>query len=266
MSGQTIRDRLWLWGMKVNALQETDSFGSLGFATSTMTTEDAIAKTGITNVVMAGGLSIDEESLAALPSATRIICKTSIHGEEGLKADECLATLRDAKRLAAADPRIEAFHLDDFSTGSIDHGVTPEHITQFQLANATEGPHLVLGATLYTMSLRRPELPALLPAFAHFLVPLWHSDQIDGVPADLDHLARLSGGKPMLLCLYAYDFGNGKHISRELMTRHLDLAERLILEQRVSGMLLCGTCMMDLDWEATHCYHEWVERVADRPL
>ncbi len=266
---QTIRDRLWLWGMKVNVLQEGTDYGNLGFGTSRMTVEDAIQRTGVRNVVMAGGLPIDRSSLAAMPSARRIICKTAIHGpgpEAGIEMDACIDKLIAAKGMASHDPRIEAFHVDDFSTGSIDRGVKPEHLARLQFVNATRGPHLVLGATIYTMSVDRPELPPLLPYFAQYLVPLWHADRIDGVPAVLDHLADLSGEKPVLLCLYVYDFGNSKPIPRDLMQRHLDLAEELILEEKVAGMLICGTCMMDLDWEANACYYDWVESVGDREI
>ena len=34
----TIRDRLWIWGMQVNALQQTGSFGKLGFDGATHAT------------------------------------------------------------------------------------------------------------------------------------------------------------------------------------------------------------------------------------
>ena len=73
MSGPRLRDRLWLWGMKVNALQETAEYRPLGFADSTLDTEQAIHRTGITNVLMAGGLVLDRATLASMPSDRRII-------------------------------------------------------------------------------------------------------------------------------------------------------------------------------------------------
>ena len=54
MGPTRLRDRLWLWGMKVNVLQETPEYQRLGFTPSTLDTEGAIARTGITNVLMAG--------------------------------------------------------------------------------------------------------------------------------------------------------------------------------------------------------------------
>ncbi len=270
MSTQNIRDRVWLWGMKVNALQAGDSYGKLGLGRSTMTVEDAIQRTGVRNVIMAGGLPIDRTSLEAMPSAERIICKSAVHGPGGdglaLDFERFMGAFRGAKEMAAADTRIEAFHTDDFSTGSIAAGVKPEDIARIQFANVVGTPQLAFGATVYTLSLEYPELPALLPYFAYFLVPLWHSDQIDAVPADVDRLADLSGGKPMLLCLYLYDFGNEKLVSRELMQRHLDLAERLVVEQKVTGLCMVGTCMMDLDWEANRCFYDWLERVGDQAV
>jgi hypothetical protein len=270
MPEQTIRDRFWLWGMKVNALQETSDYAALNFGTSTMTVEQAIRRTGAHNVIMAGHLSIVEQSLDAMPSARRIICKSSLHrGQEGrnvMNDDTCLARLMAAKELAASDTRIEGFLVDDFSTGSIEAGVGPEHLSRMQFANAAHHPQLALGGTIYTMSLERPELVPLLPFFAWFLVPLWHADQIDTLPASVDRLSGLSGGKPMLLCLYVFDFGNNKPIPRELMQRQLDVAEELLCEERITGLVVCGTCMMDLDWEANHCLYEWLDRVGNRKI
>jgi len=116
------------------------------------------------------------------------------------------------------------------------------------------------------MSLDRPELPALLPHFGMYLVPLWDADKIDTLTDAVSRLSEMSGGKPMMLCLYAYDFGGGRLISRGLMQRHLEIAEQLLREQRVTGVCLCGTCMMDLDWEANHSFYEWVDRVGDQKL
>jgi len=79
MTGLQRRDRLWLWGMKVNALQQTEEYRGLGFAPSTMDTEQAMARTGIANVLMAGGLSLDRATLDSMPSARRIIAKNALH-------------------------------------------------------------------------------------------------------------------------------------------------------------------------------------------
>jgi hypothetical protein len=88
MSGTRLRDRLWLWGMRVNVLQESD-YPKL--ARSTMSTEEAIQRTGIANVLMAGGLPLTRESLEAMPSARRIICKWGMHRQtesKRLEVDE----------------------------------------------------------------------------------------------------------------------------------------------------------------------------------
>jgi len=270
MGLHTIRDRCWLWGMQVNVLQATASCGGEYFAPSTMTVEDAIRKTGITNVFVAGGLPIDEETMASMPSAMRLVCKTALHGHTPagviLQFDQTIDTLMAAKRLASRDPRIDGFHVDDFSTGTLEAGVTPAQLARLQWVNALHAPHLPLGATIYTMSLDRPELPALLPYFDRFVVPLWHADQIEGVPTAVERLGELSGGKPMLLCLYTHDFGNGRPISAALMRRHLEVAEELIRSERVTGMMLCGTCMMDLDWDANAVYYDWLARVGGEPV
>jgi len=50
------------------------------------------------------------------------------------------------------------------------------------------------------------------------------------------------------------------------MQQQLDIVEPLIREQRVTGLMMCGTCMMDLGWESVDCYQEWVRRVGDDEL
>jgi hypothetical protein len=271
MSEVRLRDRLWLWGMKVNALQQTEAFGSLGFGASTMTTQDAVVRTGITNVLMAGGLALDRETLASMPSARRIIAKWSLHtgaddGGTRLDLDRCAAALRNAKEMAATDPRIDSYLIDDFSTGSIAAGARPEHLAQLQNLNATEFPHLPLLGTVYEMSLEDERLWACLPYFAGFLSPLWHAADIDALPGYVARIAELSGGKPQLVCIYLFDFGNGKQLSYELMQRQLDMVERLLREQRIVGACILGTCMMDLPWDANRCFYDWLDRVGDAAL
>lgn len=275
MEKQSIRDRFWIWGMPVNALQALDERVAEAFGRSTITVGQAMQRTGAHNVILAGGLPISRESVDAVPSARRILCKTALHrprpGGDGMSAgvldeEACLARLAEAKKLAAGDARIEGFLIDDFSTGTIDAGVKPEHLSRLQFANASCGPHLPLNGTIYTMTLDRPELPALLPHLTQLLVPLWHADQIAGVPAVLDRLSELTSGKPMMLCLYLYDFGNKRPIPRELMQQHLDLAEDLPLASRVCGLVICGTCMMDLEWPSNQCLYEWLDRVGDRTI
>ena len=70
MKTQTIRDLLWIWGMEVNALQKTGEYGKLGFGTSTMTVEDAIHRTGITNIYVAGHLPLELQPPDANPAGS----------------------------------------------------------------------------------------------------------------------------------------------------------------------------------------------------
>lgn len=266
MPAQTLRDRLWLWGMKVNALQQTSDYAALQFGTSTLTVAEAMRRTGVTNVIIAGGLPINEETLATLPLAQRILCKWSLHRHGAIDYPDCLARLMDAKRLAAKDTRIEGFHLDDFSTGSILAGAQPEHLQRLLYANAVNGPRLPFSSTIYPMSLELPELPLLLPYFDQYLLPLWHADQIESLPSFVDRLGELSGHKPIMLCLYVYDFGGGRPLPGALMHRHLEVAETLLREEKAIGLCVCGTCLLDLDWEANHVLFDWIDRAGGQAL
>jgi hypothetical protein len=271
MTGARLRDRLWLWGMKVNALQETDDYRGLGFASSTLDTEQAIARTGIANVLLAGGLPLDRATLDSMPSARRLIAKNSLHRRASggpLRVDQaaCAAALRDAKRIAAADPRIEAFLIDDFSTGSIEAGARPEDLSRLQFVNAAEGPQLPLMGTVYEMSLEDERVWTCLPYFAGFLSPLWHAADIDRFPAYVARIAELSGGKPQLACIYLFDFGNRRVLTYAQMERQLRVTEELLRQERVFGVCILGTCMMDQAWEANRCLGDWLARSGEAPL
>ena len=50
------------------------------------------------------------------------------------------------------------------------------------------------------------------------------------------------------------------------MQQHLDTAGELLLAGNVAGLCLCGTCMMDLDWESNRRFYEWLERAGDQPV
>lgn len=262
-----VRDRLWLWGMRVNVLQ---TGGYPKFARSTMSTEDAIRRTGIANVLMAGGLPLTRESLDAMPSARRVICKESLHRNEAgrLVADMegGLQALRAAKALAAADPRIEGFLVDDFSTGSIEAGIRTDDVARLREVNESERPRIPLMATVYTMSLGSAALGPFLPYFEGFLTPLWHAAASGSLAADVTRLAAMSGGKPQLLCLYVYDFGNDRELTRDEMDRQLTVAGRLLEERAVTGVVILGTCLMDLGFEAMRAFEEWLGREGDRPV
>ena len=265
---ENILDRLWLWGMKVNCLQAAGEYAKCGFAPSTLTTEQAIKQTGIRNVYMAGGLEISEQSLASMPSARRIICKGGLHkySEEkfNLDYDGAESQLLAAKRLAGQDTRVEAFLLDDFSTGSMDAGVSSTHLAKLQYTNATTGPHIPLYGTIYIQSLEREGLADLLRYFDQIVLPLWFSDQIDKVPEAVERCAELSGDKPVVVCLYFYDFGKGKAITRDEMQHQLDVVEPLIRSQRITGLVFLGTCMMDLGWDSTACVYDWISKVGGK--
>ena len=44
------------------------------------------------------------------------------------------------------------------------------------------------------------------------------------------------------------------------------VAEALVLDSRVCGLVVCGICMMDPEWPSNQCLHEWLDRVGDRTI
>ena len=223
---QTMMDRLWLWATKVNVWQEDKNL-RLGSTTSRITAEQAIQKTGIGNVFIGNGLEFNEqESLASMPSAQRIICKSALHkysdGKRYIDYEGAEARLLASKGLAANDRRVEGVFLDDLSTGSIEAGVKPDHLSKLQYINATIWPHLPLSAAIYTMSLELKGLADMLRHLEQIVLATWQqANEIETLPQAVARCTELSGNKPILLCVYLWDFGNETIISRSVMQRHL---------------------------------------------
>ena len=269
MSSLTVRDHLWLWGMKVNHLQSGGQY-KFSAETSTLTTQQAIEKTGIRNVLIAGALPLTKESMAQLPAAKRIIAKWGMHrdvdGKMQVDYQRAFDAMLQAKELAAEDPRIEAYLLDDYSTGTIEGGVLPQHMADLQFENFARPPQLPLMATVYEMSLEDERLHRVLPYFAGFMNPLWHAANIEKQRGYAARLAELTGNKPLLLCIYVYDFGNGEKISYDLMRRQLEVCEEMIRAKQIYGVVILGTCMMDLDWEANKALYDWLDERADTTI
>ena len=264
----TIRDRLWLWAMPVNALQSGVGYANLGWGQSKITANEVIEQTGIRNVFLAGGFEINEESMASISGARRIVCKWGLHthdDEKGMVMDDARGEKRllAAKKLAAGDRRIDAFHLDDFSTGSRQAGASVEHLQRFQYLNALHHPALSSWVTIYTMSLEDEGLADCITYFDQVILPIWFVSEIDQAPQFLDRCNALSCNKPTAIGLYFYDFGNGCHITYEQMQHQLDVALDLLRAGRVTGIEFTGTCMMDLGWPSVKCLYDWLDRAGD---
>jgi hypothetical protein len=267
-SPASLLERVWLWGMRPNVLQESHECQAMpGFdRTSRITAEESMKRTGIANLVIAGGLEINQETLSSVPSARRIICKWSAHEyvpNEQPRPDiaGCLQRLFAAKKLSATDRRVDAFLLDDLSTGSMTAGVGAAHIAELQRENASCWPHLPLYGTIYPQSLDRPGLAEVIAHLDLLVMPLWHVEEVESLPRYLERCNELSGGKPIIACLYFYDFGKSQMISRDQMRRQLDVLTGQMELDRVTGAVFCGTCMLDIGWESVDCWFDWLREL-----
>jgi hypothetical protein len=228
-----------------------------------VTAEEAMRQTGIQNLVVAGGLEINEQTIKAVPSARRIICKWSAHEyvpneQPRPDVEGCLQRLFAAKKLSATDRRVAAFLLDDLSTGSMTAGVDATHLAQIQHQNALHWPHLPLYGTIYPQSLERAGLAQVMAHLDLLVVPLWHVEEVESLPRYLDRCDELSGGKPIIACLYFYDFGKSRMITRQQMREQLDVLTAQLASDRITGALFCGTCMLDIGWPAVECWFDWL--------
>ena len=188
----TIRDRLWLWGTRVNALQE-----HYGFATSSMTISGGLGALGIDQAMMCGMLPPTEEEYSPVAHCRRVIWEMSF--DEGFSFQRPIEPIIDLHR---AHPNVEGVLLDDFSTTEISKGAQPDVLEDMHKAMPDS---MSLWLVIYSMSLDIPNLSEYLRFADGISFWVWQARDLPRLPGHLDRCNDLSGGKPTVVGLYFYD-------------------------------------------------------------
>ena len=242
----TIRDRLWLWGTRVNTLKE------YGFRDSTMTIAGGLREFRLSNAMMCGMLPPTEAEYTAVEGCESILWEMSF--DEGFSFERPLAPIVDLHR---AHANVRGVLLDDFSTTEISRGAKPELLERMRAALPES---MELWIVVYSMNLDMPDLGDYLRHVDGVSFWVWRAREL---PALADSVARcnnISGGKPLVLGSYLYDFGDGKPLAPEAMVDQLDLGAGLLRKGACQGLCLLASSVMDVGLEAVPAAKEWIEQ------
>jgi len=250
-------DTMWLW---LNPPVEPD--------------EDYM---GIPNIMVASPMGGSQPSLADTVARVeqeaggRVVCDWLSPGE-GFDFTESLTLVQTVARQSAS---MEGVILDDMSTGTIKgQGMKPEALSRLCRAIQAQPRPLSLLGVVYTMS-TEPDSPHYVPNLPDYirflnvvLLAEWHGAKLPQLEESLARCNELSGGKPVILCLYLHDFGGGRPMPLDMMELQCETARRWLHEGRIIGIVFAPSFVRshEQDAEVVEWTRQWIERVGDEPL
>jgi hypothetical protein len=255
VSGQRVRDCLWLWGTLPNVHEENVK------KLSTITAVEAANYLGVKNMIMGGGLLPSEAAAQLVSSFRRVLWKL-----ESYQGDFA-AELAAIHSLAAKHDNIEATMVDDLTSTAISkNGMGPQQIAKVAYALQLERRPLTLWGTVYTMNLGLPTLKNYLNLLNVVDLWSWRASDIPQFKENFERCEELSGGKPTTLGLYLFDFGDGRPMPVNLMEAQCNLALDLLKAKRIFGAVFLSSAVCDLGFESVKWVKQWIATVGDQML
>lgn len=260
---ECIRDLLWVWGNPEMTKPGEQTVATFAEASTAKRAE----LLGVPNVVIAGqGIPNDDAEADALTrevaASPRVVWEISADGAGG---PPFVYTQRMAqvRKLVDKYPNIEGVLLDDMSTVGIDHGFMPEHIRQVrQSLDGKYAPVKVCGV-LYTMSFDRPEIDKYINELDVISLWVWHAKDLVNLEKYVAHCEKKYPGKPIMLGLYLYDYGDNRRMTIETLQQQCETALKLAHAGRIQGIVFLT---INNDAETVAWTANWVKRVGNQKI
>ena len=249
---KTVRDVLWLWGTTVNALEY------YGFSPSKLSVGEGLDILGLPRAMMCGNLPPTEEEYAGVAHCREMLWEMSF--EAGFSFERPLAPI---VKLHQDHSNVTGVLLDDFSTAEISRGATPDVLARMRRAMPAA---LQLWAVTYSMSLDIPNLAEYLQHLDGISFWVWHGRDLPTLAAQVEQCHALCGGKPLILGLYFYNFGQSQPLTNEEMRGQLEMGLELVRAGRCRGLCFLASSIMDVGLEAVEWTRQWIAEHGDDPL
>ena len=267
-----LRDRLWMWG---HGAGSTDDLYNIPKGHG-IDEADAIRSMGIPNVCVIRwrGLPAPEnaENDPARPPFDRFIRQ---FGETRRVAWSVIDGAPEpyplkkswAFELSRLMPKLTTIFLDDFFKGDAipaeSGGEAPAHLTLNELARlrteaAALSRPLEVAAVLYSNQLH-PAIHAHLELCDTVSFWTWKATDLVNMEENFARYREILPGKPTLLGVYMWDFGNSRPITPELMNHQLEVGLDLFHKGEIEGMIFHCTPLCDLGLEAVEMSRRWIK-------
>jgi len=262
---QTVRDILWVWGMPKPDMPGEPTLAD--FLTASPAQKAALL--GVSNIVMAGSGLPDDEELGQqqtkdVSGLGRLVWETRPDGKGIGPPFVYSERLAQVRKLAAKYPQIQGVLLDDMSTGKIARGFKAEHIRHMRKLLAGSKPAMKVWGVVYSMSFGREGLTQCIQELDVINLWVWHAKDLTKLEEYIDILETKFPGKPIVLGLYLYDYGNGRRIPQDLLELQFNTALKLARAGRIQGIVVLLT--LHNDTEATTWTADWIKRVGDQEI
>ena len=263
--GDTIGDRLWMWG------HHRDSFKALkgrkeGYNLPYETRIDMAAACKDMNIP--GCFVVrwtDNPKKAELPEYMKQFKDTKRVGFS--ITDSAVESFDEKVRLGLeyADkmPNLTTLVMDDFFSFK-GYGLTTDAIRR-----AKEGMiarNVKLGVVLYSDANEvKAEFKDVLDLCDEITFWFWYGKNVGTIESQVAKLKDLVGAdKPILLGQYMYDFGGRKQMPGKSMETQLAATSRLLSQKAIDGVIFHCTPLVDMNLDAVNVSRAWIRENASK--
>jgi len=236
--GSDPRDRMWVWGTR-----ETRGGAAGGLAAYAEASPAARAQMlSLRNIIIAGGQVLEPDAACTLARECASlggrlayeVCPSEMTG----RADDYAKDGRAAHAAAAEVPSLEAVLLDDLTSLQVAQRGMPVAELEKACESLRAGPRpLKVWGVVYTMNLDYPTLDEYLKRLDAINLWTWRAEDLRDLEANLARCEALAPGKPIILGLYLYDYGEGRPMPLDLMQQQFALGLKWLKEGRIEGMV-----------------------------
>ncbi len=262
--GDTIGDRLWMWGHHRDSFSESFRRKRYGVPNGTRIDMAAACRDmDIPGCFVVRWLNMP--TAAELPTYMPQFAKTRRVGFS--ITDGAKETFDEKVRLgfeyADKMPNLSHFVMDDFWSGA-SKGATVEKLYKVKEGLSERGMKLCV--VLYSdQNGLKSEYSEVLDLCDEVTFWFWHGKNTSGIEEQVESLHRLIGDdKPVLLGQYMWDFGASKPMPGVTMENQLAQTSRLLASKSISGVIFHCTPLVDMDLDAVKVSRAWISENACR--
>jgi hypothetical protein len=171
--------------------------------------------------------------------------------------------LAQVRRLVDAHPQFEGVLLDDMSTVSMDRGFKPGHIRGIRELLPGRYRSVRIWGVVYTMSFDRAGIGDYVKELDVISLWTWHAKDTVRLGENVSQCARRFPGKPIVLGLYLYDYGEGRRMPADLLEAQCNAGLNLLRDGRVRGLVFLT---ITNDETAVTWTARWIRQVGALPV
>lgn len=259
--GDTIGDRLWMWGHHPLSLMPYKGKPIYNIPPrSHIDMADACREMNIPGCFVVRWRDLPRK--AELPEYMKQFKDTKRVGFSitDSAAEDFDEKVRLGLEFADKMPNLTSLVMDDYWSGVKQQSVDHLRVTQARIAEKG----LRMGVVLYADSNGvKAKFKDVLDVCDEVTFWFWNGKNVGTIEEQVGKLKDLVGTeKPILLGQYMYDFGGQKALPGSDMERQLAATSRLLSQKAIEGVIFHCTPLVDMDLDAVKVSRAWIKENA----